>query len=520
MALTRTSLLFLALPFVFPTLVACSSSDSLSAASGPSSFEGPGSSDKNASGQPGSAVPSATGAADPGSMPGETYGDTKENDFIDTATEATSTFAVDVDTGSYSLMRRDLTQGQLPNQAGVRPEEYVNYFKYAYPQPEDGQPFAVQVDGAPSFFGEGLHLLRVGLQGKVIQDANRKPANLVFLVDVSGSMADANKLPLVQYALKQLVKRLEPTDTLAIVTYAGFEAVLAPPTPVTNKSAILDAIDGLTAGGSTNGEGGIRKAYALAEQAMVADSINRVVLCTDGDFNVGATGDALIQLIEQERDKGVTLTTLGFGQGNYNDRDMEALADHGNGNYAYIDGPGEANRVLGEKLVSTLQVIAKDVKVQVEFDPAHVTRYRLVGYENRVMSNEDFRDDSKDAGEIGAGHSVTAFYEVELAPGQPTNGTDSLATVHLRYKQPDGDVATEFSRPLLASGLAPTFADASPDFRFAAAVTEFSEILRHSKHSEGARFDDVLSLVTATSGGAADRQELGTLVSTAKTLWK
>ncbi|AKU94036.1 Von Willebrand factor type A domain protein [Labilithrix luteola] len=515
MALPRASFLFLALPFA---LVACSSNDSSTSA-----YDAMGSSNASPpSANAGSTAPVVSGAPPTDGVSGETYGDTKENDFVDTVTQSTSTFAVDVDTGSYSLMRRDLVAGHLPAQAGVRPEEYVNYFKYAYPQPENGQPFAVQVDGAPSLFGEGLHLLRVGLQGKVIQDANRKPANLVFLVDVSGSMADPNKLPLVQYALKQLVKRLEATDTLSIVTYAGFESVLVPPTPVTNKSAILDAIDGLTAGGSTNGEGGIRKAYELAEQAKQPDSINRVVLCTDGDFNVGATGDALIQLIEQERDKGVTLTTLGFGAGNYNDRDMEALADHGNGNYAYIDGPGEANRVLGEKLVSTLQVIAKDVKVQVEFKPQLVTRYRLVGYENRVMSNEDFRNDGKDAGEIGAGHSVTAFYEVQLAPNaQAVSGNDgTLATVRLRYKQPDGDVATEFERPLLAGGLAPTFAEASPDFRFAAAVTEFSEILRHSKHSEGARFDDVLGLVNATSGGATDRQELGALVSTAKSIWK
>jgi Ca-activated chloride channel homolog len=515
----RTSLLLLALPLtaLSVTLFACSSSDD-SAMGAPSN---PGASHADAGARSPSPSPSGSEEA-PNDTSGETYGEVKENDFIDTATEPTSTFAVDVDTGSYSLMRRDLTQGRLPQQAGVRPEEYVNYFKYAYPQPVDGHPFAVQVDGAPSFFGQGLHLLRVGLQGKVIQEANRKRANLVFLVDVSGSMRDPNKLPLVQYALKQLVKRLEPTDTLAIVTYAGGEKVLAPPTPVNNKSAILDAIDGLTASGSTNGEGGIRTAYALAEQAMLQDSINRVVLCTDGDFNVGATGAELIQLIEQERDKGVTLTTLGFGQGNYNDQDMEALADHGNGNYAYIDGPGEANRVLGEKLVSTLQVIAKDVKVQVEFRPELVTRYRLVGYENRVMSNDDFRNDAKDAGEIGAGHSVTAFYEVALSAAANAAGPNgsTLATVRLRYKQPDGDAVTEFERPLLASGLAPTFDSAAPDFRFAAAVTEFSEILRHSKHSEGARFDDVLGLVTATAGTETDRQELVSLVTKAKTLWK
>ncbi len=467
------------------------------------------------------APPTASAPADT-AADGETYDEVQENDFVETAKQPMSTFGVDVDTGSYSLMRRDVTQGRLPNTDGVRPEEYLNYFHYGYPQPTDEHPFSVTIDGAPSQFGAGLHLVRIGLQGKTIPVEQRKRVNLVFLVDVSGSMMASNKLGLVQYTLKQLMRRLEPTDTLSIVTYAGYENVLIPPTAVTNKSAILDAIDGLSAGGSTNGEGGIRKAYALAEQAKTQDSNDRVVLCTDGDFNVGATGDDLVRIIEQERDKGVTLTTLGFGQGNYNDSTMEKLADHGNGNYAYIDGPGEANRVLGEKLVSTLQVIAKDVKVQVEFKADAAKRYRLVGYENRVMANEDFRTDAKDAGEIGAGHSVTALYEVELTDAAKAGGLNdgAVAAVRLRYKQPDGDTATELERSLTVGAFAQSFEAAPADLRFAAGVVELAEILRRSKHSEGARFDDVLGIVNATAGGQADRLELASLVQNAKAAWK
>jgi Ca-activated chloride channel homolog len=508
-----------AVPFaLLLALNGCSSDDSLSSGRGapePSSEE-------RGSGNRGAAVGSDAEFESPvGGVSGENYEAVTENDFVDTAQQPTSTFGVDVDTGSYSLMRRDVTASRLPNKDGVRPEEYVNYFRYDYPQPTDQHPFSVTIDGAPSRFGDGLHLVRIGLQGKTIPVEQRQQANLVFLVDVSGSMTSSNKLPLVQYTLKQLVKRLEPTDTLGIVTYAGSDKVVLNPTPVVDKGTILDAIDGMVSGGSTNGEGGIRKAYQLAEQAKAQYSNNRVILCTDGDFNVGATGDELVALIEQERDKGIMLTTLGYGAGNYNDAVMEQLADHGNGNYAYIDGPGEANRVLGEKLVSTLQVIAKDVKVQVEFKPESALRYRLVGYENRVMSNDDFRNDAKDAGEIGAGHSVTAFYEVELSQAAKAGSLNdgAVATVRLRYKQPDGDVATELDRSLTVGTLAPSFDAASADLRFAAGVIEFAEILRHSKHSQGARFDDVLGIVNATSNGHTDRTELGSLVNSAKSLW-
>jgi len=458
--------------------------------------------------------PSSTRAIPPnGDVSDETYGKLVENDWVETATEPVSTFGADVDTGSYSLMRRDVRAGRLPNPDSVRVEEYINYFRYDYAPPQDDKPFSVQVDGAPSPFGQGFHLLRVGLQGEVIDVAQRKPANLVFLVDVSGSMEAPDKLPLVQRLLKSLVSKLTDADTLSIVTYSGNESVLLAPTRVTDKGRINKAIDRLAAGGSTNGEGGIRKAYELAEQVKLqqqVESVNRVILCTDGDFNVGLTGSALISLIEEKREKKITLSTFGFGHGNYNARDMEGLADKGNGNYAYIDGPEEIDRIVQKRLVSTLQVIAKDTKIQLELDPAFVQRYRLVGYENRILNKEDFEDDTKDSGELGAGHSVTAFYEVELTQSAKDGqlAESPLANVKLRWKQPEGDVSTEASIPFPAKSLATSFEAASDDLRFAAATVEFAEILRRSKHSEGARFDDVLAILSGASKQDPDRVQL------------
>jgi Ca-activated chloride channel family protein len=490
------------------------------------------SSETSASGTPNAGVrygePSAgSNAGPPGGtdQAGETYGKLVENDWIETAKQPVSTFGIDVDTGSYTLMRRDIRAGHLPNPDSVRVEEYLNYFHYDYAGPQDDKPFAVHVDGAPSAFGQGYHLLRVGLQGRVIDAAQRKPANLVFLIDVSGSMSSSDKLPLVQGMLRSLVSKLTPADSLAIVTYAGNEAVLLAPAPVSDQAKILAAIDGLTSGGSTNGEGGIRKAYALAEQMKVqqqADSINRVILCTDGDFNVGVTGDDLVALIEQEREKKITLSTFGFGSGNYNARDMEALADKGNGNYSYIDAPEEIDRIVQKRLVSTLQVIAKDTKLQIDLDPTFIQRYRLVGYENRLLNQEDFADDKKDSGELGAGHSVTAFYEIELTAaakaGQLTAA--NVANVKLRWKQPDGDVSTEAAVPFPATNIAQSFETASEDLRFAAATVEYAEILRRSKHSEGARFDDIVAILSGTSKQDADRLQLIDLVKAAKSSWK
>lgn len=459
-------------------------------------------------------------------VPGETYGKLVENDWVETAKEPTSTFGIDVDTGSYSLMRRDVRAGRLPNPDGVRPEEYINYFDYGYAPPTDGKPFSVLLDGAPSAFGTDLHLVRVALQGMPIDEQQRKHANLVFLVDVSGSMGHPNKLPLVQYTLRRLTERLRPSDTLAIVTYAGAESVVLPPTAVSDKAKVVAAIDGLTSGGSTNGEGGIRKAYELAEEAKLqdpsGDGIHRVILCTDGDFNVGLTGQELVELVEKERDSGVTLTTMGFGEGNYNDREMEALADHGNGNYAYVDSEQEADRIVDKRFVAMLQVIAKDAKIQIDFRPEVVSRYRLVGYENRVLAKEDFEDDRKDSGDLGAGHNVTAFYEVALtdAAKQGQLPTGELAAVKLRFKQPTSDQSELLERSLPVSALASSFAAAPASFRFAAATAEYAEILRRSKHSEGARFDDVLGILRATAAGDADKLELVGLVESAKRSWR
>ena len=440
---------------------------------------------------------------------GETYQDYGENDFVDTATQNTSTFGADVDTASYTIMRRDILAGRLPAKDSVRVEEYVNYFRLDDAAPPEG-PFSLSLEMAPSFFGEENHrLLRIGIKGKEIPIEERDPANLVFLVDVSGSMYDWNKLPLVQWSLKQLVQKLAPTDTLGIAVYASAQGAVMQPTAVENKAKVLEAIDAMQASGSTNGEGGIRLAYQMAESAFRPGGTNRVVICTDGDFNVGLTGNALVALIEEYRSKGIFLTMLGFGQGNLNDATMEQLADKGNGNYAYIDSQNEALRVLGENLVSTLQVIAKDVKIQVEFDAEAVSRYRLVGYENRVMSNTDFDDDSKDSGDLGAGHQVTAFYELETV-GQVSQGR--AATVRIRYKEPAGETSQLIERDFLLEDAVPAFGEATQAFRFAAAVTEYAEILRSSKHSTGARFDDILSVAQETSGGLADREEFGELV--------
>ncbi|MGE0321500.1 MAG: von Willebrand factor type A domain-containing protein [Polyangiaceae bacterium] len=432
----------------------------------------------------------------------------KENDWVDTAVEDTSTFGADVDTGSYTTMRQNITAGQLPDPSGVRVEEYTNYFKYDYPNP-DAAPFSVSFELAPSKFGEANQdLFRIGVHGKQVPLSERKPANLVFLVDVSGSMGAYNKLPLVQWSLRQLVSKLEPTDRLGIVVYAGYEAVVLKSTAVENKSEILDAINSMQSSGSTNGEAGIQKAYELAESGFRSDGINRVVLCTDGDFNVGLTGSALISKIDEYRLRGVTLSVLGFGMG-ANDATMEQLADHGNGNYALIDTQNEAARVLGENLVSTLQVIAKDVKIQVEFNQDIVSRYRLVGYENRKLDNQDFTDDTKDAGDLGAGHFVTSFYELE----RDLNLTEGrMATVRLRYKEPTADTSQELTFDFDLAAAANSFDEASSDFRFAAGVVEFAEILRGSKHSQGQRFDDILQIVNATQGDDNLRNEFYGLV--------
>ncbi len=455
------------------------------------------------------------GAHDEGAASGETYEDYGENEFVDTATEDTSTFGADVDTASYTIMRRDVMSGTLPDPDSVRIEEYINYFEYDYPIP-DQEPFSLNLEMAPSYFGEpSQQLLKIGIKGREIPVEQRDPANLVFLVDVSGSMGTWNKLPLVKWSLKQLTQKLAPTDTLGIGVYASAEGTVLPPTAVENKATVLEAIDEMRSGGSTNGEAGIRLAYEMAESAYRPGGTNRVVICTDGDFNVGLTDDPLVSLIEEYRSKGIFLTMLGFGSGNINDAQMEKLADHGNGNYAYIDSQNEAIRVLGDNLVSTLQVIAKDVKIQVEFDSEVVSRYRLVGYENRVMSNDDFDDDMKDSGDLGAGHYVTAFYEVDTVPDVASG---RAATVRIRYKEPEAEASRLIEQEFMIENAVESFDQATQAFRFAAAVTEYAEILRESKHSTGARFDDILDIAGATSDGWSDRQEFVTLADKAQTM--
>ena len=447
---------------------------------------------------------------------GETYEEVAENEFVEVAEEPMSTFSIDVDNASYTLMRRDINGGSLPHPDGVRVEEYVNFFDYAYLEPQE-HPFSLNLEAAPSAFGEGKHLVRIGLKGRDVVVEEMKPTNLVFLIDVSGSMSSDEKLPLVKRSLYTLLDTLRPSDRVGIVVYAGADGVVMPSTEVRYKDRMKALIEEMEPAGGTNAEAGIVTAYEMAERFRFEGGNNRVIILTDGDFNVGKTGQELIDLIASYREKHISLTAMGYGLGNYNDHQMESLAQEGNGNYFYVDSLQEAERVFGEQLPSTLEVIAADVKIQVEFDPAAVARYRLVGYDNRVLNNEDFRDDSKDAGEIGPGHTVTAFYEVELVEG--ADETDRLAEVRLRYKDQYGAKSAEFSRQLKVANLAEDFAAASKDFRFGAAVAEYAEILRNSKHSEGARFGDVLEILQATDAGQLDRAELIGLVEEASRLY-
>ncbi len=406
--------------------------------------------------------------------------------------EPVSTFSVDIDTGAYANARRFITAGNLPPKEAVRTEEFVNYFRYDYARPSDrARPFAVHSDVAVAPWNPDTRLIRIGLAGYDIARQERPPANLVFLADVSGSMASPDKLPLVKTALRGLAGQLGPRDKVSIVVYAGAAGLVLEPTG--DERRIRDALDRLEAGGSTAGGAGIELAYRVAEDNRIPGGVNRVILATDGDFNVGISNrDQLISLIEKKRESGVSLTALGFGEGNLNDAMMEQVADHGNGNYAYIDSALEARKVLGEELGSTLVTIAKDVKVQVEFNPAVVSQYRLIGYENRTLREEDFDNDRIDAGDIGAGHQVTAIYEVVPAGGKGWIGTRryenrpdprafelaaEAAHVKLRYKLPNGDTSRLIEYTLPAAALR-TSARPTGDFAFAAAVAGFAQKLR------------------------------------------
>jgi Ca-activated chloride channel family protein len=479
----------------------------------------------------------------------ETYDYVADNDFLAAAQNQLSTFSVDVDTASYSNVRRFLLGGRRPPRDAVRIEELVNYFSYDYaaPRAADPAPFAASLEVAAAPWAPTHRLVRIGLKGRELSTADRPAANLVFLVDVSGSMNEPNKLPLVQESLRMLVEKLKPEDHVAIVVYAGASGLALPSTPMSHRQEILDAIDRLHAGGTTNGAMGIQLAYDVAKANFIAGGVNRVILSTDGDFNMGVTdrGD-LVRLIQEKAKSGVFLTALGFGMGNYKDATLEQLADKGNGAYAYIDSEREARKVLAEQVNGTLAVIAKDVKVQVEFNPAKVQAYRLIGYENRLLKKEDFNNDKIDAGDIGAGHTVTALYEVvpagvewkpdasvdplkyEKPVGSPLAGDESrpralptsneLLTVKLRYKAPDGDTSRLLEFPLIDKNAA--FADASGDFKFAAAVAGFGMVLRDSPHKGAATLAEVLHWAEQGTGSDAGgyRGEFISLVKQAETI--
>jgi Ca-activated chloride channel family protein len=446
----------------------------------------------------------------------ENYAHFTDNPLHLVADAPFSTFSIDVDTGAYSNMRRMLNAGNRPLKDAIRTEELINYFSYSYPRPKRrSTPFSITTEVGPSPWNPDTQLLHIGVQGYDVPRAQLPAANLVFLVDVSGSMQSPDKLELLKSALRLLVRELKADDRVSMVVYAGASGVVLEPTPGDQSATIGAALDGLTAGGSTNGGAGIRMAYALAQQAIIKDGINRVILATDGDFNVGTVDfEMLKQLVEDRRAHGIGLTTLGFGTGNYNDHLMEQLADAGNGNYAYIDTLSEARKALVDEMSSTLMTIAKDVKIQVEFNPAAVAEYRLIGYENRALAREDFSNDKVDAGEIGAGHSVTAIYELALTGSagrrlddsryQPqqnaTSGKNELALVRLRFKQPDGETSTLIERPVRTAEIIKELGQTSGYYRFSAAVAGFGQILRGGKYTGDFSYPEVLALARGARG--------------------
>jgi Ca-activated chloride channel family protein len=438
----------------------------------------------------------------------EDYKDYGVNPVVDPQKDRYSTFSIDVDTASYSIARRKIMEGGLPPYQAVRVEEFLNSFDYAYDAPAQG-PFAVQLAAAPSPFTAGHHVLRVGLQARRVAEQDRKPVHLVYLVDTSGSMQSADKIGLAQKSLKLLTNTLRPGDTVAICTYAGSTSELLAPTGVEEKGKILAAIEGLQAGGSTAMESGIDIAYRLAEKTRVPGHVNRVIVLSDGDANVGATShEEILKLIKRHKDAGITLSTVGFGNGNYKDTMMEQLADKGDGNYSYIDSESQARKVFSDQVSGLLEVVARDVKIQVEFNPAVVRSYRLLGYENRDIADKDFRNDKVDAGEVGAGHSVTAVYDVVLTA---TKG--SPVTVRLRAKAPEGDApAVETAFAMDAAAVASTFEAAPQSLRLATAIAEFGEVLRKSPHAANVRLDDVQRVAQAAAGKRADQQELLDLI--------
>lgn len=469
----------------------------------------------------------------------ENYNHFTDNVINKSIENPVSTFSIDVDTGAYSNVRRFLNQGQLPQRDAVRAEELINYFSYNYEYPQNkSQPFTINTEIAPTPWNKNSHLLHVGLQAYQSFSEQRPANNLVFLVDVSGSMHSRDKLQLLKSGLKLLVKNLQENDRISIVTYAGSTGVVLKPTKGDQTAEISMALDNLTSGGSTNGASGIKLAYQMAQKSFIKDGVNRIVLATDGDFNVGVTDfEALKQIVEEKRKTGVSLTTLGFGRGNYNDHLMEQLADVGNGNYSYIDNLNEARKVLVEEMSSTLNTVANDVKIQVEFNPDQVSEYRLIGYENRALKREDFNNDKVDAGDIGESHTVTALYEVtftdnpvqQLGTNRYTASNeaatvnkfnDELAFLRLRYKKNSKANSQLIEKPLYKSDVITDMKQASDNFKFSASVAAFAQQLRGGKYLQKFSYNDILELAKKSKGDDAYgyRGEFIQLVALAESL--
>ncbi len=469
----------------------------------------------------------------------EEYSNIAENAFHETTLEPLSTFSIDVDAASYSNVRRFINDDQLPPAGAVRTEEMINYFKYQYPQPAGKEPFSINTEVSNCPWNAEHRLVLIGLQGKIIPTENLPASNLVFLVDVSGSMMSENKLPLVKTSLKMLADQMREKDKISIVAYAGNAGLVLPATSGAEKIKIKTAIDALEAGGSTAGGAGIQLAYKTAAENLFKGGNNRVILCTDGDFNVGASSDdAMVSMIEKERNKGIFLTVLGFGMGNYKDSKMQQLADKGNGNHAYIDAVNEAKKVLVSEFGGTLFTIAKDVKLQLEFNPAKVAGYRLIGYENRMLNKEDFNDDKKDAGELGSGHTVTALYEIIPAgvssdflkstdplkyqkdkTDMPASSfSNELLTVKIRYKFPEEDKTNLIINAVADSKT--NFAATSDNFRFASAVASFAMLLRNSGYKGNSNFNTVAAIAGKALGNDDEgyRKEFLQLVHKAEVL--
>lgn len=469
----------------------------------------------------------------------EEYDKIEDNIFLTPAKKPLSTFSIDVDGASYANVRRMLNTGQTPYKDAVRIEEFINYFNYDYSDPKGEHPFEVVTETATAPWNPKHKLVHIGLQGKKLDYDDLQNCNLVFLIDASGSMSDENKLPLLKKSLMMLTDELSENDRVSIVAYAGAAGLVLPPTPATDKDKIKEALENLQAGGSTAGGQGIELAYKVAEEQLIEGGNNRVILATDGDFNVGVSSTSeMVRLIEKKRDKGIFLTICGLGMGNYKDGRMEQISNAGNGNYYYIDNIREAKKIFVSEMRATLFTIAKDVKIQVEFNPAHVAAYRLIGYVNRKVADEDFNDDKKDAGELGAGHNVTALYEIiptgvesdfiknvddlkyQKTKPSAASGSDEIMTVKLRYKKPDGNKSILLSTVI--KNTAQSFDKSSDDFRFSAAVAEFGMLLRDSEFAGEASYGQVLALAKNAKGRDEEgyRAEFIRLVETAEMLAK